>query len=464
MKKLIYGITFILSAFLVGNAQTIDEVKQLVDSGEYSAAVESLEPILAKSPKDGVANFLYGKAAKALGMNTEATQALTIAADNGNTDAYPLLVQMYISTYDIEKAKSYIADWRAALKKAKKNEPEEISAFENRLLLINNQLGRIEAIPVFARYDFPAEEFTKALATLNSPSEEKGTLYLTGAVPFFINNTEREVFFTKPDANGINRLFIAGILDDGSMDEAEELTQYVGGGNILAPFMLDDGETLYFASDGGRDGLGGYDLYMTRRDGNGGFYSPSSLGMPYNSPGNDYLFVIDEEKNIGWWATDRFSATSDTISILAFVPGESRINVPRDIDDIRGRALITDIKATQNDDFDASGALSRFKQRKGSLSTKTVVDDFSLSLGNGKVYTSIDDFRSDDAAALMANVLDARQELNEKMTRLAALRLKYGEGDKSVAGEIRTLEVEVERLRAEVKNLTNRVIQFENRR
>lgn len=463
MKKFLYTLFFAINAFFVGSAQTVDEVTQLVNNGEYEAALEVLEPMLDKSPKDGAVNYLYGKVELALGNSREATSALSIAAERGFTDAYPMLVELCISTYDLEGAKKYIADWRAALKKAKKTEPEEIGTFENKMVLINNQLGRIEAVPVFARYDFSSDEFLNALEALNNPSEDKGTLYLSGGVPYFINNTDRELFFTKKDADGVSRLFMAGILDDGSLDEAEELTRYIGGGNILAPFMLDDGETLYFASDGGRDGLGGYDLYMTRRDGNGGFYSPSSLGMPYNSPGNDYLFVIDEEKNIGWWATDRFSAASDTISIMAFIPGDSRINVPRDSENIRERALVTDIKATQNDDFDAAGALARLKQRKQSSPKVAVAGEFSLSLGNGKVYTTMEDFRSDDAANLMGNVLEAQQTLTEKQGRLADLRLKYGDGDKSVAGEIRTLEVEVERLRAELKNLTNRVIQFENR-
>ena len=64
------------------------------------------------------------------------------------------------------------------------------------------------------------------------------------------------------------------------------------------PFMLSDGTTLYFAENG-EESLGGYDLFVTRYSSSSHEYlKPENLGMPFNSPYNDYMLVIDEPNNL----------------------------------------------------------------------------------------------------------------------------------------------------------------------
>lgn len=54
-----------------------------------------------------------------------------------------------------------------------------------------------------------------------------------------------------------------------------------------------DGVTIYYASDG--EGLGGYDIFVTRYNTNTDTYLvPENVGMPFNSPYNDYMYVIDD--------------------------------------------------------------------------------------------------------------------------------------------------------------------------
>ena len=58
------------------------------------------------------------------------------------------------------------------------------------------------------------------------------------------------------------------------------------------PFELPDGVTLYFASKG-HNSLGGYDIFMARYNSTINDYSePINVGMPFNSPANDYLYVL----------------------------------------------------------------------------------------------------------------------------------------------------------------------------
>lgn len=89
------------------------------------------------------------------------------------------------------------------------------------------------------------------------------------------------------------------------------------------PFMMSDGQTFYFAAEG-NEGIGGYDIYVTRYDTETGkFLHPVNIGMPFNSEANDYMYVIDEFSNLGWFATER-NQPADKVCIYIFIPPHSR--------------------------------------------------------------------------------------------------------------------------------------------
>lgn len=94
-------------------------------------------------------------------------------------------------------------------------------------------------------------------------------------------------------------------------------------GNANYPYVLSDGVTIYYASDG--DGsMGGYDIFVTRYNTNTDTYLvPENVGMPFNSPYNDYMYVIDEYNNLGWFASDRYQP-EDKVCIYVFVPNDSK--------------------------------------------------------------------------------------------------------------------------------------------
>lgn len=91
----------------------------------------------------------------------------------------------------------------------------------------------------------------------------------------------------------------------------------------LFPFLMSDGVTLYFAQNTA-DGLGGLDIYMTRKGGEDRqFYRPENVGMPFNSPANDYFMAIDEELGFGCFATDRHHG-ADSVCVYYFLPNSQR--------------------------------------------------------------------------------------------------------------------------------------------
>lgn len=62
-------------------------------------------------------------------------------------------------------------------------------------------------------------------------------------------------------------------------------------GNEAGPFLHADGRSLYFSSDG-RPGLGGLDLFFSRGDGHGGWSAPVHLDPPFNTPQPDLGFCL----------------------------------------------------------------------------------------------------------------------------------------------------------------------------
>ena len=62
-------------------------------------------------------------------------------------------------------------------------------------------------------------------------------------------------------------------------------------GNEMAPFLHPDGRTLYFSSDK-HVGMGGFDLFMSRRGEDGQWQEPVNLGFPINTNGDEINFFV----------------------------------------------------------------------------------------------------------------------------------------------------------------------------
>jgi len=76
-----------------------------------------------------------------------------------------------------------------------------------------------------------------------------------------------------------------------------------------------DGNILYFSSNR-PGGLGGFDIYMTKLDGS--IAKPINLGKPMNSKGDDISFIIDNEKQKGYFSSNRWGGKGDD-DIYSFI-------------------------------------------------------------------------------------------------------------------------------------------------
>lgn len=220
----------------------------------------------------------------------------------------------------------------------------------------------------------------------------------------------------------------------------------------IAPFVLSDGTTMYFAAKG-EQSLGGYDIFLTRynQDENK-FLKPENIGMPFNSPANDYMYAIDEINNLGWFVSDR-GQTEGKVCVYVFIPNETRENYAFEDEDIlRNFARINAIsdtwkgKKTQVDE-----ALKRLKNLFSDSGQDTKVHDFIFVVNDNKTYTSLSDFKNAEAKKYASQWFEATKLYAQQSDKLETDRNNYANATKAEKQNLRTNIIEEEKQIAELQ-------------
>ncbi|MBR2051293.1 MAG: OmpA family protein [Bacteroidales bacterium] len=111
----------------------------------------------------------------------------------------------------------------------------------------------------------------------------------------------KDLYFVRRNKkHGTSDIYVASRDDDGDWNNPHKLNFNINTeGNEMAPFIYYDGMTLYFSSDK-RLGMGGYDLFMSRRDENGDWTEAVNLGYPLNTAGDEINIVISNNANTAY--------------------------------------------------------------------------------------------------------------------------------------------------------------------
>ncbi len=206
------------------------------------------------------------------------------------------------------------------------------------------------------------------------------------------------------------------------------------------PFMMGDGQTFYFAAEGG-DGLGGYDIYVTRYDAEEGqFLHPVNIGMPFNSEANDYLYIIDEYSNLGWFATDR-NQPADTVCVYLFLPPVTRQTYSASgltLEEIAPYARIDRIEDTWTDEAPRQEAMERLHHVVERKQQKPVVREFTFVVNDDITYTRLADFRAPGSNRLFQELQRLRQQFQQQQQALDKARDHYAQAGPDERDKLRS--------------------------
>ena len=206
------------------------------------------------------------------------------------------------------------------------------------------------------------------------------------------------------------------------------------------PFMMGDGQTFYFAAEGG-DGLGGYDIYVTRYDAEEGqFLHPVNIGMPFNSEANDYLYIIDEYSNLGWFATDR-NQPADTVCVYLFLPPVTRQTYSASgltLEEIAPYARIDRIEDTWTDEAPRQEAMERLHHVVERKQQKPVAREFTFVVNDDITYTRLADFRAPGSNRLFQELQRLRQQFQQQQQALDKARDHYAQAGPDERDKLRS--------------------------
>ena len=151
--------------------------------------------------------------------------------------------------------------------------------------------------------------FSKKVGNDWEPGKNLGTVINTRAKETqpYLTGDGRTLFFVSSRAGGYGAgdIYESTLGDDGKWSEPKNL-----GPNINTefdeerPFIHPDGQTLYFTSRG-HEGMGGADLFMSRKQADGTWGPATNLGYPINTPGDEIGIYVTGDGKWAYFASEQ---------------------------------------------------------------------------------------------------------------------------------------------------------------
>ena len=212
------------------------------------------------------------------------------------------------------------------------------------------------------------------------------------------------------------------------------------------PFLASDGITLYFSAEG-LSSMGGRDIFMTSFDSDKGIWlQPQNYGLPFNSPANDYLLIIDDLDSLGWLVTDR-RQPEGKVCVYTFVPTSVRQNF--EVDGLSNAMLksYADIKSIKDTwKFgNRQTAMLRLKNIRTKIRKQQNKNNINFIINDKQIIRSVDDFKSDESRTLYKQLIEIKQIITEGEQQLQKQRIQY-ESDSSMREKLYPIIIKEEQL------------------
>lgn len=458
MKQKKY-LTALLGLCMAGTAgaQTLTQAKNFFEQGEFEKAKPVFERLVKQSPSNASYNFWYGACCYETGESEKAYTYLSKSAKRRYIDAYLYLGKWCYDAYRFDEAEENLNEY-IDLRSRKKGSTEDGERMLEKVRRGQRMIRGVEKVAVIDSFVVDKQDFLKAYKL----SADAGDIQITENGVRFTNEMGDKQLQSVRNAEGQASLYSSmKMIDQWSKPEA--VTSINELGNADYPFVAGDGITMYYASDN-EESMGGYDIFVTRYDSDDNSYlRPDNLGMPFNSPANDYMYVIDDLNNLGWFVSDR-RQPEGKVCVYVFVPNASKQVYDYengDPDQIAALARLDRISDTCTDEDKVRTARQQLAALVYSKDENTRKADFTFIVDDSATYHSLRDFRSAEARKQFQMLQQKEKDLESLIGQLDKKREAYAQAPESnranMAPGILDMEKRVEQLRQDIEELTNTV-------
>jgi outer membrane protein OmpA-like peptidoglycan-associated protein/tetratricopeptide (TPR) repeat protein len=130
-------------------------------------------------------------------------------------------------------------------------------------------------------------------------SEKQPALSSDGRILYFSSN--------RPGGYGQYDLWMSVRGDDGAWSRPVNMGKSINTeGYDQSPFMHPDNKTLYFSSTGW-PGMGGYDIFLSRKTSDSTWSEPMNLGYPINTFHDEQGLIVNSRANMAYFSSNRLS-------------------------------------------------------------------------------------------------------------------------------------------------------------
>ena len=349
---------------------------------------------------------------------------------------YTEAAAMYYNLYQFNKAVKAYQMQIDAFTKAKKPQLQAADSIKPLLLQAEKaarMLSHCENVQIIDSVIVNKKDFLKVYFL----GEEAGAFEQTNVTVIYENQLKDRRYFAKRNENGYIRLYSqAKIQNNWSEEKPLNLPDDVAAYDNY-PFVMPDGLTIYYASDG-NGSIGGYDLFVSRYNLNNDTYlAPNQMGMPFNSIYNDYMLVIDEVNGIGYFASDRFQP-EDKVVVYTFIPNNEIKPIDSEDEQVLiDRARITSIKDTWLSGVDYQNKLRKIKADIVKEQYK-VKKDFTFVINDSIVYYTLTDFENGAAKKSYLQSKELEEKIRTVENQLDSQRKAFAERNSTQKQSLRS--------------------------
>ncbi len=458
MRFLFISLLLIYSLFSV--AQSASDAEALFNNKQYAKAKVLYESLLNRKPNDALYNYRYARCNYELKNYEESIQHFELAGSR-----YPMkdlyLGELYFITYQFDLSVAAYQNYLTSL------EPDDKKITEIEQLIKKSELGikllnRVENISIIDSSIVSKSDFLRFYdlnAELGSLSQQRVRLNsksIHDKISFTTQRGDRQYLSDSVKGN-MNILTSYKLLDEWSPAvSASPIINTKANENY--PFLLLDGISLFYASDG-ENSLGGYDIFLTKYSSSTkDFLSPDNVGFPFNSPANDYMMAIDELHKTGWFATDR-NQTTGKVAVYKFEYNDPKVYYKTE-DSLMLR------KVAQLKSYKTSKKSRTTSTNATKIETEFFKSEKLIVINDSIVYNSPDQFQQTKAMQLYNETTLMTNELQKLQETLTTARNDYENASTSaeklkLAEQIRILEPTIYKLTKEITNKKKEAINKE---